>query len=592
MAAGLDLEPLLPDLRSPVPMTNSEIAAVFEQVADLLEFQGSNPFRVRAYRNAARTIQNLPESAAEIAADPSRSLTDLEGIGKDLSEKIETLLKTGSMPMLDELLAEVPESVLAILRVPGLGPKRAKQLFEELHVATLDDLKAACESHKVQELKGFGAKTETAILDGLGIAAEAEHRILWAEAEQHVKAILAHMAHCKAIRQIAAAGSFRRGRETVGDLDFLVVADDVDAVMDHLAGFDGTADLLARGGTKMSIRLATGVQVDLRAVAEESFGAALQYFTGSKEHNIVVRGRAKARGLKINEYGVFRGDKSIAGRTEKEVYATLDLPCFPPELREARQESDWADAGELPKLLELDDIQGDLHMHSTWTDGLATIEEMVAAAKQRGRKYIAITDHSKRVTMVNGLDVVRLRKQWAEIDAIRQRVEGITVLKGIEVDILEHGGLDLPDDVLAEADWVVASVHYGHQQSRAQITARVLEALENPHVCVIAHPTGRMLLRRKPYEIDLDAVMKAAKQHGKMLELNAHPIRLDLDDVACAAAKSLGVPIVISTDAHQTEGLDAMRFGVQQARRGGLTKADVANTRTWRDFKRMLPKYR
>ena len=338
----------------------------------------------------------------------------------------------------------------------------------------------------------------------------------------------------------------------------------------------------------MSIRLAAGVQVDLRVVAEESFGAALQYFTGSKEHNIIVRGRAKARGLKINEYGVFRGETSIAGRTEADVYATLDLPCFPPELREARREFEWADAGQLPKLLELNDIQGDLHMHSTWTDGLATIEEMVAAAKKRGRKYIAITDHSKRVTMVNGLDGGRLRKQWADIDALNQRVEGITVLKGVEVDILERGGLDLPDDVLAEADWVVASVHYGHQQPRSQITSRVIEALENPYVCAIAHPTGRMLLRRKPYEIDMDAVMKSALQNGKMLELNAHPVRLDLDDVACAMAKSLEVPIVISTDAHQPEGLDAMRFGVQQARRGGLTKGDVANTRSWRELKKML----
>jgi DNA polymerase (family X) len=571
-------------------MTNSEIAAVFEQVADLLEFQGANPFRIRAYRNAARTIHNLPEAAAAIVADPSRSLTDIEGIGKELSEKIVTLLATGSMPMLDELLAEIPESVFAILRVPGLGPKRAKQLYQELQVATLDDLRAACESHKVQELKGFGAKIEAAILDGLGIAAEAEHRILWAEAEQHVEAILSHMADCKAVRQIAVAGSFRRGKETVGDLDFLVVAADVDAVMDHLATYDGLADLLARGGTKMSIRLAAGVQVDLRAVAEGSFGAALQYFTGSKEHNIVVRSRAKVRGLKINEYGVFRDETSIAGRTEADVYATLELPCFPPELREARHEFDWADAGELPKLIELSDMQGDLHMHSTWTDGLASIEEMVAAAKQRGRKYVAITDHSKRVAMVNGLNADRIRQQWADIDKLNKHLEGITVLKSVEVDILERGGLDLPNDVLAEADWVVASVHYGHQQSRSQITNRVIEAMENPYVCVIAHPTGRMLLRRKPYEIDLDAVMKAAKQRGKMLELNAHPVRLDLDDVACATAKSFGVPIVISTDAHQPEGLDAMRFGVQQARRAGLTRDDVANTRTWAQLKKMLTK--
>ncbi len=582
-----DLWFLTPD---PSLMTNSDIAAVFEHIADLLEFQGANAFRVRAYRNAARTIADLAESVADIVADPDRSLQDIEGIGHDLAEKTATLVKTGSLPMLEELLAQIPESVLAILRVPGLGPKRAAQLFRELNVATLDELRAACTSHKVQELKGFGVKTEEAILEGLAIASEAEKRILWIEAEGHVHEILTHMEGCKAVQIIAAAGSYRRGKETVGDLDFLVVTRDVPAVMDRLAGFEGVASIIARGDTKMSLRLQGGVQVDLRAVAAESFGAALQYFTGSKEHNIILRGRAKDQGLKINEYGVFRGEKSIAGRTEEEVYAAIGLPCFPPELREARHEFEWADAGALPTLVETADIRGDLHMHSTWTDGQASIEEMAAAAKARGLKYIAITDHSKRVTMVGGLDARRVRQQWVEIDKLNERLTGITVLKGIEVDILERGGLDLPDDVLAEADWVVASVHYGHQQSREQITRRVIEALENPHVAAIGHPTGRMLLARKPYEIDMDAVMKAAAANGKLLELNAHPKRLDLDDVACAAAKNHGVRIVISTDSHRPEGLDAMRLGVQQARRGGLTADDVANTRTWPQLKKLLGK--
>jgi DNA polymerase (family 10) len=571
-------------------MTNHEIAAVFEHVADLLEFQAANPFRVRAYRNAARTIHDLSRSASDIVADPNRSLTEIEGIGKDLAEKVATLVETGSLPMLEELLAEIPESVLAILRVPGLGPKRAAQLYHELKVATLEELRAACESHRVQDLKGFGAKIEAAILEGLDIAAEAQRRILWIEADGHVQEILVYMEECRAVGKIAAAGSYRRGRETVGDLDFLVVTRNVAAVMDHLASFHHTASILARGETKMSLRLTAGVQVDLRAVAAESFGAAVQYFTGSKEHNIVLRGRAKSRGLKINEYGVFRGEKQIAGRTEEEVYGTLDLPCFPPELREARKEFEWADAGRLPELVEPGDIRGDLHMHSTWTDGQASIEEMAAAAKRRGLKYIAITDHSKRVSMVGGLDARRLRQQWAEIDKLNERLSGITVLKGIEVDILERGGLDLPDDVLAEADWVVASVHYGQQQPREQITRRAIEAMENPHVAALAHPTGRLLLERKPYEIDLDAVMRAARQNGKMLELNAHPSRLDLDDVACATAKSHGIPVVISTDSHRPEGLDAMRLGVQQARRGGLTKADVANTRTWPQLKKLLGK--
>jgi DNA polymerase (family X) len=569
-------------------MTNHDIAAVFDEIADLLEFQGANAFRVRAYRNAARTIHDLTESAADIVANPNRSLTDIEGIGKDLAEKIATLVKTGTLPMLQELLCEIPESVLAILRVPGLGPKRAAQLYHELKITTLDELRAACESNKVRHLKGFGEKTETAILQGLAVASEAEQRILWIEADLLVQEIVASMRDCKAVKQITAAGSYRRGKETVGDLDFLVVAKDVAAAMDRLADFNGVDSIIARGDTKMSLRLKNGVQVDLRAVQAESYGAALQYFTGSKEHNVVLRSRAKSRGLKINEYGVFRGEECIAGRTEKEVYGTLDLPCFPPELREARREFEWADAGELPKLIELGDIRGDLHMHSTWTDGQASIEEMAVAAKNLGRQYIAITDHSKRVTMVGGLNAEQLLSQWSEIDELRKRLHGITILKGVEVDILEHGGLDMPDDVLAQADWVVASVHFGQKQSRDQITGRVLDALQNPYVAVIGHPTGRMLLARKPYEIDMEAVMRAARDNGKMLELNSHPKRLDLDDVACAAAKSRGIPIVISTDAHRPEGLELMRCGVQQARRGGLTKADVTNTRTWPQIKKML----
>ncbi|MGA2031440.1 MAG: DNA polymerase/3'-5' exonuclease PolX, partial [Thermoguttaceae bacterium] len=533
------------------------------------------------------TIHDLSQSAAEIVADPARTLTDLEGIGKDLAEKVATLVETGSLPMLEELLTQIPVTVLEILRVPGLGPKRAATLYRELNVATLVQLRAACDEHKVRELKGFGTKTEESILAGLAIAAEGQQRMLWAEADEHAQAILSHLRESAAVEQVEAAGSYRRGKETVGDLDFLIVARDAAEAMEHAAHCPGLAQVLARGDTKMSFRLAVGLQVDVRVVPAESFGAALQYFTGSKAHNVELRGRAKDRGLKINEYGVFRGQELLAGRTEEEVYAALDLPCFPPELREARREFQWAAEGRLPRLIELDDIRGDLHMHSTWTDGVATIEEMARAARQRGLNYIAITDHSKRVSMAGGLDAARIREQWAEIDKLRLRLHGITVLKGVECDILERGGLDLPDDVLAEADWVLVSIHYGQNQSREQITRRVIEALENPHVHVFAHPTGRMLTKRKPYEIDLDAVMRAAREHGKMLELNAHPLRLDLDDVACAAAKGYGVPIVISTDAHRVDGLEAMRYGVLQARRGGLAKEDVANTRSWPQLQKL-----
>jgi DNA polymerase (family 10) len=569
-------------------MTNAEISAVFDLVADLLEFQGANPFRVRAYRNGARAVSTLTEPVADIARDPDRALTAIEGIGADLAGKIGLLVQTGTLPMLDELRAEVPESVLAILRVPGLGPKRAAQLHKELNISTLEELREACLAQRVRAMKGFGAKTEEVILAGLEIAGEADRRILWAEADQQVEALTAHLLSCAAVEQITAAGSYRRGKDTVGDLDVLAVTQQVDQVMDHLAAYPGVKNVLLRGDTKMSVRLVRGLQIDLRIVPAESFGAALQYFTGSREHNIELRGRAKARGLKINEYGVFRGDQRIAGRTEDEVYAALDLPTFPPELREARREFEWADAGALPVLIELGDIMGDLHSHTVASDGLATLEEMAAAAKALGLKYLAITDHSKRVSMANGLDGERLLRQWAEIDRVNATLTDFTLLKGVEVDILERGGLDVEDDVLAQADWVVASVHYGQKQPRDQITKRAVDALRSQYVCAMAHPTGRMLRRRKPYEIDLDAVMRTARDHGKLLELNAHPSRLDLDDIACATAKAMGVPVVISTDAHSVDGLTAMRYGIIQARRGGLTKADVANTRPWPELKKLL----
>lgn len=568
-------------------MNNADIAAVFEQVAQLLEFKGENPFRVRAYRNAARTIGDLPRSVAEMVYG-AEDLTVLEGIGKDLAERLEELIRSGTISTLEELKAEIPEGVLAILRVPGLGPKRAAALYHELHVKSLDDLRRACEEQRVRKIKGFGEKTETLILEGLAIAAEADRRLLWADADDHAQAILKHLKTCPAVEQAAIAGSYRRGKETVGDLDFLVVSSDAGAVMDCLAQYPNRTEILARGDTKMSIRLTNKLQVDLRVVAAVSFGAALQYFTGSQAHNVVLRGLAKEQGLKINEYGVFRGEKRIAGRSEEEVYAALGLPCFPPELREARQEFQWAKAGPLPKLIDLSDIRGDLHMHSTWTDGLASVAEMAEAAQRRGLAYIAMTDHSKRAAMVGGLNADKLRRQWKEVDAWNRKHRGFTILKGIEVDILEAGGLDLDDEVLAEADWVVASVHFGQNQPREKITARIVGALENPYVSALAHPTGRLLTRRKPYEVDLDAVMRAAARLGKFLELNAHPSRLDLDDVACAAAKGHGVPIVISTDAHSVDGLEAMRYGVQQARRGGLTAADVANTLTLTQLKKRL----
>ncbi len=574
-------------------LSNAQMAAVLEQLADLLEFQGANAFRIRAYRNGSRAIRNLSQSVAHLVAENPDQLTDIDGIGKAVAEKCVTLVQTGSLPQLETLLEEIPESVLTLLRIPGLGPKKAALLHRELGIVTLEQLKQACEQQQVRVLKGFGAKTEEAILKGMHVAEAAGQRIYWAEADQIVAALREWLRPLTAVRQLEFAGSYRRGKETVGDLDILVDSTDHNQVMDRLAGFAGVVETIGRGDTKMSVRMASGLQIDVRVVPRESFGAALQYFTGSKEHNVVLRGRAKQRGLKINEYGVFRvaGDSQeyLAGDSEQSVYATLNLPVIPPELREARQEFQWADAGTLPDLIRESDVQGDLHMHTTETDGLASLAEMVDAALARGLKYVAITDHSQRVSMARGLDPRRLLQQWSEIDTLNARLQpDFTILKGIEVDILEKGGLDLPDDVLAQADWVVASVHYGQRQSRSQITERIVGALEHPYVSALAHPTGRLINRRDPYEVDMEQVLQAAHQHGKMLELNANPSRLDLDDLHCAAAKQLGIPIVISTDAHSTAGLDVMRYGVLQARRGGLTRHDVANTRCWKEMRALL----
>ena len=564
-------------------MDNATIADLFDELADLLEFRGENPFRIRAYRNGGRAIRDLDESVASILKDESRELADVPGIGKTLADKSRALIETGTLPQLEKLRAEVPEVVIQISRIPGLGAKKAAKLQAELGVESLQELREACGQGRVAGIKGFGKKTEQQILDGLGIAEQAAARIYWCDGDEITREIDAHVSKCAAIVKSQWAGSYRRGRETVGDLDLLAVATDRRAAMDHFVAYPGRTQTIGRGETKISIRVGKAFQVDMRLVDESQFGAALQYFTGSQAHNVHLRRLAKEKGLKVSEYGVFRDDdeSAIAGQTEADVYAAIGLPWIPPELREDRHEFAWAAQGKLPDLIEPDDIRGDLHMHTTATDGHATIRDMADAAVERGLDYIAITDHSRRVSMAGGLDPARLREQWRTIDEIRPEYEGrLRILKGIECDILEKGGMDLPDDCLAEGDWVLASIHYGQQQSRDQITDRLLGAIENPHVDCIAHPTGRLINRRPPYELDLDAVLDAAARHGKRLELNANPARLDLNDVHLAAAKRLGIPIVISTDAHSIGGLDVLRYGIKQARRGGLTRDDVANTRS------------
>ncbi len=568
-------------------MQNVEIAQLFEELADLLEIQGANVFRLRAYRNAARSLESMTASITDLV-EQGQSLTELPGIGKDLAEKLVTIVQTGELPQLNELRSEVPAGVVQMLRIPGLGPKRVAQLFKELNLTTLEALKAAAEGGEISKLKGFGAKTTQMILEGLELIAQAGNRYYLADMQPSVEDIVKTLGALPCVEQVSAAGSFRRRKETVGDLDVLATSTDHAAVMDALAGHALVEKVLARGETKQRVRLRSGIELDLRVVPNESYGAAMQYFTGSKEHNIVIRRRAQERGLKVNEYGVFRDEQYVAGRTEEDVYAAVGLPFIPPELRENRGEIERAERGELPKLLELSDMQGDLHMHTTATDGTASIREMAEAAKARGLKYIAITDHSKRVTMANGLDADRLRAHWREIDKVRSQVSGIEILCGIECDILEDATMDLPDDVLAEADWVIAVLHYGLKQPREQINKRLMTAIQNPYVSVIGHPSGRIIGKRPGADISFDDILKAAFDHGVMMEINAHRSRLDLDEVHAAAAKDRGIPIVISTDAHSVHGFDEMQFGVFQARRAGLEAQDVANAQSFEQFKKRL----
>lgn len=568
-------------------MQNPEVAQIFDEVADLLELQGENPFRSRAYRRAAVTVRDLAEPLAHLLANCPEKLIELPGIGEDLAGKITTIIKTGDLPLRKELSKKLPTGLRKLLTIPGCGPKRAMILHKKLKVNSIDDLRKAAARHAIREVKGFGAKTEENILKALE-QTEARERMYLCDAKSYAEALVLHLKGCTAIDRIEVAGSYRRRKETVGDLDILVTCRSAQKVMDRLLEFEGVSDVLARGKTKCSVRLRSGLQLDLRVVPKSSYGAALVYFTGSKQHNFLIRRLGQQRGLKINEYGAFRGTRRVAGESEKDVYRSVGLPWIPPELREARGEIELAREGKLPNLLKLEDIRGDLHMHTTATDGRSSIEEMIRAAKARGYKYIAITDHSKRVTMAKGLDAARLRRHWKAIEKTSRTIGGIDVLRGVEVDILEDGRLDLPNSVLAEADWVVASIHYGQNQSEKQITRRMINAIRSPHVDAIGHPTGRLIGKRKAYAMNFNEVLKAAGDYGCLMELNCQPSRLDLDEIALAAAKEYGIPIVLGTDAHAADELRFMEFGVYQARRAGLEAKQVANTRSLVQFRRLL----
>ena len=564
-----------------MPVHNADVAALFEDVADLLAIQGENAFRIRAYRNAARTLNQLSRPVADLVA-AGKDLSDLPDIGDDLAGKIVTIVETGTLPLYDELAQDIPPSVADLLRIPGLGPKRVRRLRDALGVDSRAALKRAAETGKVQALDGFGETMEQNILDGLAQTSD-DARWLLARVEPIVASLHDHVSAHDAVERVDAAGSYRRRKETVGDLDVLALADDGPAVTEHFAAYEDVAETLSQGDTRASVRLRSGLQADLRVVPPKSYGAALLYFTGSKAHNVALRDRAVAAGLKLNEYGAFREDteKRVAGTTEDDIYDLFDLPYIVPELRENRGELDAAADGTLPDLVTRADLRGNLHTHTTYSDGRHSLEEMAAAAQTRGLEYLAVTDHSPAVAVVQGLDADALRAQMDAIDRLNEDLDDLRVLKGIEVDILKDGSLDLPDAVLADLDLCLCALHTALDLDEETQTERVLRALDNPHVHVLAHPTGRRINERPPIEIDLDRVMEAAADRGCVLELNAQPERLDLSDVHCRRAKELGLPLVIGADAHSTDGLDVLHYGVDQARRGWLEADDVLNTKPW-----------
>ena len=569
-----------------MPVHNADIADLFNRVADLLEIMGENPFRIRAYRNAARTAGGLSQSLATMV-EQEKDLTELPGIGKDLAGKIEEITKTGTFSQLQELEDRIPPQLVRLMKIPGLGPKRVKILYDELDITNLEDLKKAAAEGKIKELKGFGDKTEKMILADIG-REKKETRIKLNVAEEIADAIVDHLKKVEGVRDVIVAGSYRRKKETVADLDILATCKKDSRVMDAFVHYDIVEKVVAQGDTRSTVVLRSGVQMDLRVVPGESYGAALHYFTGSKAHNIAVRTLGVKKGLKINEYGVFKGKNCIAGKTEEEVYDQVDLPFIEPELREDRGEIEVAKGGKLPRVITLKDIRGDLHVHTKATDGRHSLEQMVEAARNRGYQYVAITEHSKRLSMTHGFDAERLARRNEEIDRLNGKLKGFVVLKSIEVDILTDGALDLPDSILKELDLTVCSVHSRFNLPREKQTERILRAMDNPYFNVLAHPSGRLINEREPYDVDIETLLKAAKDRGCIMEVNAHPDRLDLNDTDCKLAKEMGVKVVISTDAHSMTDLNLMRFGVWQSRRGWLEKEDVLNTRPLDELSKLV----
>lgn len=574
-----------------MPIHNADIAAIFTEIADLLELEEVNPFRVRAYRNAARIVGELGQDIRAMV-ERGADLKTLPGIGDDLAAKMREIVTSGQCQALEKLRKELPPAITELLHLPGLGPKRVRTLWHELDVQTLEQLARAARDGRIRALPGFGAKTEANILQAVEAHLSKARRIKLATAAQYADSLVAWLSAAKGVSRVEVAGSYRRCRETVGDLDILVIAAPDSDVMHRFVTYDEVGEVLSQGPTRASVVLRSGLQVDLRVVEAAAYGAALCYFTGSKAHNIALRRIAQDAGLKLNEYGLFRGRERIAGDSEESVYRVLGLPWIAPELREDRGEIAAARAGRLPRLIELADLRGDLHVHTKATDGHHSIEEMALAAKALGLSYLAITEHSRRLAMAHGLDSRCLAEQGEAIDRLNERFKeqglGIVVLKGIEVDILEDGSLDLPDGALAPLDLVIGAVHSRFDLSRVKQTERILRAMDNPHFTLLAHPTGRLIESREPYDVDMPRVVRHARSRGCFLELNAHPERLDLLDSHCLMAKEEGVLVAINSDAHSREDLANLRFGIGQARRGWLEAADVLNSRPLAELKRLL----
>lgn len=562
-----------------MPVHNADIAAIFDEIADLLEIRDDNPFRIRAYRNAARIVRGYGRELKTIV-ESGAALPKLPGIGADLAAKIAEIASSGRCAMLDALRKQMPPAITELLRVPGLGPKRVQALNRELGVSTIAQLDAAAHAGQIHELPGFGLKSEQQIqqaLDALAAQAGQAARFLRPVAAQYATALVDHLKRAPGVDRVVVAGSYRRMKDTVGDLDILVTAAAGSALMARFIGYDDVQSVLSHGETRSSVVLHNGLQVDLRLVPADSYGAALHYFTGSKAHNIAIRRSAQELGLKINEYGVFRGAQRVAGDTEESVFAAVGLPFIVPELREDRGEIQAARAGRLPQLVTLADLRGDLHAHTKASDGHNTIAEMARAAQAQGLDYLAITDHSRRLTVAHGLDPQQLLRQIDEIDRVNATSAGITVLKGIEVDILEDGTLDLPESVLQQLDVVIAAVHSKLDLPRRRQTERLLRALDQRYVNILAHPSGRLLGVREPSDIDMLRVMRKAHSRGISLELNAQPERLDLDDTLCQMARDEGVLVSINSDAHSSADFANLEYGVGQARRGWLERGNVLN---------------